>query len=218
MSALKRTCVTAATALALLGAASLATASVAKTVRGTAAGDVLVGTPTADRIYAYAGHDAVYGGGGDDRLDGGWGRDHIWGGDGADLIVGGPRGELTPDTHFTRHERIFGGSGDDVIRMHIGGSLVFGGPGDDRIDVRDPQTDCAIPLPARTFSAASGPTRKLDPPHCINLVLTGPGQNFVRADDGNYDAISCQGTRDRVIADQYDRFSPRDCDATVVRR
>jgi hypothetical protein len=55
----------------------------------------------------------------------------------------------------------------------------------------------------------------LDPPHCSNLVNTGPGDNFVRADDGSLDLIFCLGTRDRVIADQADRVAP-ECDK--VRR
>jgi hypothetical protein len=190
----------------------------ANVLRGTASNDTLVGTPAVDAIHAYGGDDDVYGGRGADRLYAGTGKDHVWGGDGNDLIIGGPRGDLARDTPFHRHERIYGGSGDDIIRMHVAGALVFAGPGNDRIDVRDPHSDCAVPQPGRAFAVADGPARRLDPPHCVNLVLTGAGTNFVRADDGNYDAISCQGRGDRVFADQYDRFARDECRATVIER
>jgi hypothetical protein len=183
----------------------------AKTVRGTPGNDTLVGTPRADRISALGGDDEVYGGQGDDRLDGGAGKDHIWGGDGDDVIVGGPAGDLARRTPSTRHERIFGGAGDDVIIMRVAGSILFAGPGDDRIDVRDPQNACRTTMHPPTWS----PERKLDPPHCVNIVNTGPGDNFVRADDGSLDSVGCLGRRDRVIIDQYDSVGP---ECTVVRR
>lgn len=189
-----------------MGAAVLATGGVAlaETLRGTAGNDTLVGTPRGDAIYGYAGDDELYGGQGADRLDGGPGKDHIWGGNGNDVILGGPPGDLAGHTPSRRHERIFGGAGNDVIVMRVAGSIVFAGPGNDRIDVRDPQNKCR----ARPQLHAVGPERALDPPHCVNLVNTGPGDNFVRADDGSHDSISCVGRRDRVVIDQYDVAAP----------
>jgi hypothetical protein len=203
------------------------TVALAKTLRGSNGNDTLVGTPRADVIYAFAGDDDIYGGAGNDRLSGGTGKDHLWGGNGNDTIFGGPQGDLAPNTPFYRHERIFGGAGNDVIVMRVAGSILFAGSGNDRIDVRDPQSDCKIrpgdrgPASASAAGSArgpasvSGPQRKLDPPHCVNLVNTGPGDNFVRADDGNHDSISCVGRRDRVIIDQYD-VAPEECE--VIRR
>jgi hypothetical protein len=193
-------------------AAVLASSSIAlaKTVRGTAGNDTLIGTPRPDLISGLAGDDELYGGHGEDRLDGGAGKDHIWGGGGDDVILGGPMGDLAPRTPSTRHERIFGGAGDDVIIMRVAGSILFAGPGNDRIDVRDPQNAC------RTTSAATSlPERGLDPPHCVNIVNTGAGDNFVRADDGSLDSISCVGRDDRVIIDQHDSVGP---ECTIVRR
>jgi hypothetical protein len=202
---------------ALLGASGI---SLAQTVRGTRGDDTLVGTPRTDVIRAFEGDDNVYGGQGDDRLYGGAGKDHLWGGDGDDLIIGGPKGDRAQSSPFLRHERIFGGSGDDVIVMRVAGSILFAGTGDDRIDVRDPHSDCKVrpghgDLDVRGTSGSSRPWRKLDPPHCVNLVLTGLGNNFVRADDGNHDSISCQGRHDRVIVDQYD-VALSECD--VIRK
>jgi hypothetical protein len=183
----------------------------AKTFRGTDGNDTLIGTPHADWISAFAGDDEIYGGNGADRLDGGAGKDHIWAGGGNDVIVGGPIWDRARTTSAARHERIFGGAGDDVIIMRVAGSILFAGPGDDRIDVRDPQNACRV----RMHPPTSTPERKLDPPHCVNIVNTGPGDNFVRADDGSLDSISCLGRRDRVIIDQYDSVGP---ECTVVRR
>jgi hypothetical protein len=188
----------------------------AETLRGTDRNDTLVGTAEADRISAFGGDDAIYGGAGNDRLNGGAGKDHIWAGGGNDIVIGGPAGDLALSTPFPRHERIFGGAGNDVVLMRVPGSIVFAGPGHDRIDARDPQTDCAVPQNRPLADVGRHAAfRPLDIPHCSNVVNTGPGDNFVRAHDGNLDVISCLGRRDRVIIDQYDRVGP-ECD--IVRR
>ena len=202
-------------AAAAIATAVLVTSSAAwgKTVRGTSGSDTLIGTPRVDAMFGYAGDDDLYAGPGNDHVYGGTGKDHIWGGNGNDVIVGGPIGDLAARTPATRHERIFGGAGDDVIVMRVEGSILFAGPGNDRIDVRDVNSNCRVrPSPQLL---ASGPERALDPPHCVSLVNTGPGENFVRADDGSLDSISCVGRRDRVVIDQHDVVSP-ECD--VVRR
>jgi hypothetical protein len=201
------------------GAVALATGAVVegagvKTVRGTPANDTLYGTPKSDRIYGYAGQDFLYGGKGQDRLDGGAGQDHLKGGPGDDVIIGGapgpPVGESTP---HGPHEYIRGGTGNDVIVIRGAGLVIWAGPGNDRIDLRDPRDDCKLRREMRT--AAAEPGQALDPPHCVDLLNTGPGDNFVRADDGNFDGIDCFGRRDRVVVDQYD-YVNENCD--VVRR
>jgi Ca2+-binding RTX toxin-like protein len=211
--------------LAIIAGALVATSGVAlaENLRGTSNKDRLIGTPGADVIYAYAGDDAVYGGTGNDRIYGGTGKDHIWGGGGNDMIIGGPLGDHARSTPSVRHERIFGGGGNDKIVMRVAGSILFAGAGDDRIDVRDPASSCRV-KPAQLLHAIAGarqpdtharPEIKLDPPHCVQLVNTGPGNNFVRADDGNLDSLSCVGGRDRVVVDNYD-VVPVECE--VVRR
>jgi Ca2+-binding RTX toxin-like protein len=185
-----------------------------KTVVGTPGNDTLYGTPESDRIYGYAGQDFLYGGKGNDRLDGGSGQDHLKGGPGNDVIIGGrPRAPVDESTPHGPHEYIRGGTGNDVITIRGAGVVIWDGPGDDRIDLRDPLDDCKFRHGA--LAAADAPARALDPLHCVDLVNTGPGDNFVRADDGNYDGIDCFGRRDRVVVDQYD-YVNENCD--VVRR
>jgi Ca2+-binding RTX toxin-like protein len=198
--------VVAATGLALAGVAT------AKTVQGTSGNDLLYGTPNADVIYGYAGEDFLYGGSGNDHLDGGRGQDHIKGGPGNDTIFGGRGDPVTVADPHAHHEYIRGNDGADVIVVRAGGSVIWAGPGDDRIDLRDPRNRCRPPFVAvsgagadRTLShALSGRLRELDPPHCVQLLNTGSGDNLVRADDGNFDGIDCFGRRDRVVIDQYD--------------
>ncbi|MBA3736701.1 MAG: hypothetical protein H0W90_16185 [Actinobacteria bacterium] len=188
------------TALAL----AAASASGAASVRGTDKNDTLVGTPANDVIHGYGGDDNIYGGAGNDRLFGGPGKDHIFAGAGDDLVIGGPAVDPAKSTPVTRHERIFGGGGNDRIEVHVAGAIIDAGPGDDRIDIRDPADDCHIRHGARQLA---------DPPHCIDRVGTGTGNDIVRADDNNLDLVFCQGP-DLVIADSYDYVSP----ACTVRR
>ena len=188
----------------VLAMAGIATA---KPVRGTQGNDRLYGTPKADVIYGYAGEDFLYGGRGNDHLDGGLGQDHIRGGPGNDTIFGGPAEPVAESDPHWHHEYIRGNEGDDVIVVRGAGTVVWAGPGDDRLDMRDPKNSCKLPL-------GKVGLRALDPPHCVELLNTGTGDNFVRADDGNYDSIDCFGRRERVIIDQYDHVSG--CE--VVRR
>jgi trimeric autotransporter adhesin len=59
----------------------------ARTQRGGAGADLLVGTAEADRLYGFAGNDTLRGAGGDDWLDGGLGADRLEGGAGNDTLV-----------------------------------------------------------------------------------------------------------------------------------
>ena len=180
-------------ALAITGVAA------ASAVRGTQGNDRLYGTPRADVIYGYAGEDLLYGGKGADHLDGGPGQDHIKGGPGDDTIFGGRSDRTTDSDPHGHHEYVRGNEGNDVIVIRGAGTVVWAGPGNDRIDMRDPHNRCKLPVKVAL--------RTLDQPHCVQLVTTGGGDNFVRADDGNYDGIDCFGRRDRVIIDRYDHAS-----------
>jgi hypothetical protein len=161
-------------------------------VRGTSSDDTLSGTPHADRIFGYAGNDVLVGGQDDDHLDGGPGQDRLKGGLGDDTIFGGvPRQTVTETTPHGRHEYIFGNGGDDVIVVRGAGAVIWAGRGNDRVDLRDPHDHCRLAFAAGAGDAsftrslvADRPERMLDPPHCVDLLNTGPGVNTVRADDG----------------------------------
>jgi Ca2+-binding RTX toxin-like protein len=146
----------AATALALLLAASVALAQpfgdqrgpgVTKTCPrdcdGTTYPDTLIGTnapnhieglggnesPTfGDYIPGHGGNDILYGDAGGDRIEGGNGADSIFGGTGEDLLIGG-----------TGEDRIKGGTGGDEIRVRDGyRDVVDCQGGNDDVSNRDP--------------------------------------------------------------------------------
>jgi Ca2+-binding RTX toxin-like protein len=196
--------------IALVPLVVTATAA-AKELRGTKANDTLVGTAAADVIYGYAGDDNIYGGAGNDHLYGGSGKDHIFAGAGNDTVIGGPPVDRTEATGISRHERIYGGGGNDVLIMRVAGGILAGGAGDDRLDARDPTSDCRRPAQRRL-------ARALDPPHCSNLVSGGPGHDVIRTDDGSYDIVnSCRDGGDVVTADQYDAVAA-DCKVRRIKR
>ena len=122
-------------------------------IRGTAAGERLVGTAGDDsicgmggdaRLWGYRGEDKILGAEGRDRLWGGIGEDALAGGDGADRLRGGPAGD-----------RLIGGAGRDILRGQRGpdtllaadgtpNDIVHGGPGNDgcAIDIGDTVIGC----------------------------------------------------------------------------
>lgn len=75
-----------ATAAVWLLAASCPAAQGA-TIPGSAADDVLIGTPADDAITAGDGADTLYGAGGNDTLDGGAGADSLYGEGGDDRLI-----------------------------------------------------------------------------------------------------------------------------------
>ena len=89
-------------------------ASLACTITGTPAGDLISGTSANDTICAVGGNDTVFGRAGDDTVFGGHGGDTLIGGGGAD--------------------QLHGNSGSDVLRAddgEQGNDTVVGGPGQD---------------------------------------------------------------------------------------
>lgn len=88
-------------------------------VAGTAAGDLLVGTPGPDRIRGFASTDLLLGLSGDDELFGGDGADLLGGGPGDDLLDGGAGSDL-----------LVGDGGVDVLRGGPGADVLVGGPED----------------------------------------------------------------------------------------
>lgn len=91
-------------------------------VGGSAARDVIVGTPGPDLILSAGGHDLVCGLGGGDTILGGSGRDKAKGQGGADSLFGqGGRDSL------------FGGEGRDTVKGGAGKDRVTGQAGADRV-------------------------------------------------------------------------------------
>jgi len=122
--------------LVALLVALLATASLAKSERGTNGPDVLRGTNKADTIRAFKGADKVYGKDGRDVLRGNRGADLVRGGDGTDRVYGG----LWKD-------RLYGAAGNDRIFAKDGTKdIVRCGPGRDRavVDAKDKVKKCEI--------------------------------------------------------------------------
>lgn len=190
--------IVAATALAALAAAGAhGGGALLHVVSGSAGPDTLLGTKAPDLIVGGAGHDELYGGAGADVLRGGPGKDHLYGGDGDDVLDGGPVHEPWPVGPPFRRERLLGGAGADSLASRIGGAVLQGGRGDDVLDAVDRATPCHVRVTARTL-ASGGPA-------CAQWSLAGPGDDVVRARDGNLDFVDCGSGSDRVAsADRID--------------
>jgi len=120
--------------LVALLVALLATAALAKNVRGTNGADVLYGTDKADTIRAFKGADKVFGRDGADVLRGNRGADLVHGGDGADKVYGG-HGE----------DKLYGDFDNDRIYARDGTKdFVYCGAGFDRafVDAKDVVRGC----------------------------------------------------------------------------
>jgi hypothetical protein len=101
------------------------------TIVGSAAGDVLRGTPGHDVICGKGGNDTIYGGEGHDLIRGGYGNDRLHGQGGREYIVGGAGADVLRGGG--RDDELFGGRGGDVLFARDGvPDLVHGGPGRDR--------------------------------------------------------------------------------------
>ena len=113
----------------------------AATIVGSAADDMLVGTPQRDVIWAgpgddtiegLDGHDVICGGRGDDVIDGGPGVDTIHGGRGDDTIHGGLGSDVLCGGPGV--DTIYGERGNDEIRGGPGEDRLYGGHGDDQVN------------------------------------------------------------------------------------
>ena len=106
-------------------------------LKGTNAGESLVGTTNPEKIYGRKGDDTITGGDDTDCLYGGSGDDDLSGGDGDDRLVGGS-GDDTIDGGAGQ-DRIYGGGGNDTITAGDGESDVVNcGGGYDTVLSHDP--------------------------------------------------------------------------------
>ena len=87
---------------------------------GTAANDLVLGTPGSDNLSGDDGDDCIVGGGGNDMLDGKKGNDILLGGPGDDDLRG-----LQGD------DILYGEDGDDSLNGGQGIDICNGGPGTD---------------------------------------------------------------------------------------
>lgn len=100
-------------------------------IRGTNAGDTLVGRPGSDIIYGYGGKDTIIGDRGTDKLFGRAGRDELYGGQGDDFLLGGDGADVIDGG--TGNDQIGGGKGNDQLRGGYGKDKITGGDGNDKI-------------------------------------------------------------------------------------
>ena len=104
------------------------------TILGSAAGEVLRGTPGSDVICGRGGSDTIYGGDGHDLILGGYGNDRLYGQGGREYVVGGPGADVLRGGGLD--DELFGGRGADVLFARDGvPDLVHGGTGRDRARV-----------------------------------------------------------------------------------
>jgi Ca2+-binding RTX toxin-like protein len=106
--------------------------------KGTAAGDVIIGTNGADFQYGGDGDDRMWGLQGNDWQVGGRGNDLVSGNDDNDFQLGGDDddvvlGGIGHDTVFgdAGNDRVYGGEGNDLVVGGIGNDEIAGGKGDD---------------------------------------------------------------------------------------
>lgn len=117
-------------------------------LKGSAAGNVMLGLGGADLIFGYGGDDALYGGEGDDMLAGGAGFDVIVGDSGLDTVdysgaAGGIGVELYLDAasndgdggsdRLIDIERVIGSLHNDLIATDGADNVINGGSGNDQI-------------------------------------------------------------------------------------
>ena len=106
--------------------------------KGTAAGDVIIGTNGADfqyggdgddRMWGLLGNDWQVGGRGNDLVSGNDDNDFQLGGDDDDVVLGG----IGHDTVFgdAGNDRVYGGEGNDLVVGGTGNDELAGGKGDD---------------------------------------------------------------------------------------
>jgi Ca2+-binding RTX toxin-like protein len=140
---------------------------------------VRTGNGAANHIFGAGGEDSIEAGGGADVVKAHAAADVVNGGAGADTLDGGPG-----------RDYLVGRGGGDALLGGSGHDILFGGKGADRL-VGGPGPDW--------FADSHGATRVL------TGTATGSHRDFVNVRDGrDDDAVICQSTQTRVIADGGD--------------
>ena len=154
-------------------------------VRGSALGDVIVGTDRGETID---------GGGGDDTICAGRGADVVRAGRGADLVRGGAGGDRLAGQGGD--DLLLGGPGADDIRGDAGNDRLGSGSGDDRVDggAGDDVFD-------EVKLGGNGSDR----------LRGGSGRDRIRTYGGTGDDVDCGRGPDFAILDRRDRA--RRCEA-----
>jgi hypothetical protein len=151
---------------------------------GSAARDIIIGSPFGDRISggrgrdtvrALAGADCVSGGPASDRLSGDSGRDRLAGNRGADRLFGGAGGD-----------RLIGAQGNDGLQGRGGRDRLSGGRGPDRVN-------------------GGGGNDRISVGGGTNRASGGGGNDRISARNGKRDKINCGRGNDTVRADRNDR-------------
>ena len=193
---------------------------------GTEDSDTITGTQGTDFIRALAGGDFVDALGGDDFVDAGDNLDcgncfdQVFGGEGADTILGQEGWDL-----------ILGQEGNDIILGGPGSttnySLLDGGPGLDLIVGGDDKDELRTGAGTNNFGFGLGGSDYLvlydidsqdpNPTSQDDYGFGGDGDDFIFAQDGTRDFISCgTGTDEVVTADEEDVVFG-DCESAPTR-
>lgn len=120
-------------------------------IKGTAAGDLLIGTTLQDLIQGLSGDDVIQGDDGGDDLQGSTGNDTIFGGNGNDLIFGGSGNDLIFDGGG--NDFVNAGAGNDIVTASAGGDDTYMGGADlDTIDYSDATAGLVADLSKNTVA------------------------------------------------------------------
>jgi hypothetical protein len=153
---------------------------------GSAARDIIIGSPFGDRISggrgrdtvrARGGADCVSGGSASDRLSGEAGRDRLAGNRGADRLFGGGG-----------RDRLIGAQGNDGLQGRGGRDRLSGGAGPDRVN-------------------GGGGNDRISVGGGTNRASGGAGNDRISARNGKRDKINCGRGNDTVRADANDRVN-----------
>jgi Ca2+-binding RTX toxin-like protein len=158
--------------------------TMAGTLSGSDAEDMLTGTAGADTIIGGAGNDTISGADGADLIYGNLGTDIATGGLGDDTLFGGQGSDLIYGN--LGNDAVYGNLGDDVISAGQGNDLLFGGQGSDLL-VGGAGNDVltgGLGADRYVFGANSGADLILGFSQAEGDKLNFGGQSYTATDDG----------------------------------
>jgi Ca2+-binding RTX toxin-like protein len=170
------------------------------TLRGGGGDDTVSGREGDDCLLGEAGNDVLNGNAGNDRVEGGDGRDRLRGEAGTDDLRGGAGNDNSSGEGG--NDRVTDGSGNDRLSGGSGNDRLSGGAGKDSLSGSSGRDTLTGGSGNDSLSAGSGSR---------NVLSGGSGRDSLSAVNGRRDRIRCGSGRDRVRADRTDRVS-RDCE------